>query len=864
MIWHNAESNEVLAEFQVDDKVGLSNGTVDERLAFYGQNVVSNIEKPSFLSLFLNQLKNKTVILLIIIAIISFIVSLMYKTVDFYSPLLIVAIVVINAVISAYHLFTSDNMLEKIKHYTNPTANVLREGILKSVNAAGLVPGDIILLEEGDYIPADARLIEANEFRCNESFLTGVEVPVEKYPNVTLEDITPLEKRSNIVFSGCSVVHGNAKAVIVATGFDTEIGRSTSILQQTGENRLPLQNKLEGIGKITNLAILVICALVFIIGVIQNFSAESFATMTLEMLLNAVALAVAAIPEGLPAITTIVIAIGIHRILEDQIIVKDADVAELLGRTDVICCDKTGVFTHNSMRVSRIFDGKKLTAVEEEGVDEAASLILRVATVCSTLSNDSTETAIEKACLTYNSMSKQDIDNLYPHIAEIPFNPDRKTMTVITMINEKPFAVVKGAAEAVIPSCVGCKREEILAVNEQLAGEAYRVVCVAMKPLAEIPANPSADDIEQNLTFVGLIGLDDPPRSNVYENIAACDAAGIKTLMITGDNLLTAKAVARRIGILKDGTEAITGAELSELSDEELAESIDKYSVFARVSPSDKLRIVKAWQQRGKIITITGDSVQDAEALAQAEVGCAIGRFGTDIAKGNADIIIQNNRFDSVVRAIKESRGLFSNIKKSVAYLFSCNFAEVLAVVFGLLIFKSVPLAAVQLLWINLLSDCAPAISLSMEKAENNIMTANPIISIRRIFDFKTVIAITAQSIFIAAATLISFGAGYDFGDKATAMTMAFATLGLSQIFHCVNNKFASSIFKKEILLNRFMNFSVLITLFIILFLIFTPAGFIFNMNILTFGQFAVCFALSVAIIPFTEILKLVLNKLVK
>lgn len=861
MIWHNAKPNDVLNELSVDDKIGLANGVADERLDYYGANVVTNIEKTSFLKLFLGQFKSKIVISLIIISLVSVIISLMYNKADYYSPLLIVAIIAVNAIVSAYHFYKSGNVLKKIKLYTNPTVSVLREGILKSINAANLVPGDIILLEEGDYIPADARLIEANEFRCNESFLTGVEVPVEKYPDILCDDITPVEKRSNMIFSGCSVAHGSAKAVVVATGFDTEVGKSTSILQQTGESRLPLQNKLEALGKIANLAILVICILVFIIGLIQNFSADKFAPMTVKMLLNSVALAVAAIPEGLPAITTIVIALGINRILEDQIIVKDADAAELLGRTDVICCDKTGVFTHNSMVVSRIFDGKKLLDLENDVIDESAATVLRAATVCSTLNNDSTESAIEKACLTYNAMSKRDVDGLYPHIAEIPFDSDRKTMTVITMINERPFAIVKGAAEAVVPKCIGCNCNEILEVNEKLANESFRILCVAMRPLDEIPANPSADDIENNLTFVGLIGLDDPPRSKVIEEIAACDAAGITTIMITGDNLTTAKTVARRIGVLKDGTEAITGAELSALSDEELAQNIQKYTVFARVSPNDKLRIVKAWQQHKKIVTITGDSIQDAEALAQAEVGCAIGKFGADIAKGNADIIIQNNRFDSVVSAIKESRGLFSNIKKSVFYLFSCNIAEILAFVFGLLIFKSAPLAATQLLLINLLTDCAPAISIGMEKAEVGIMHTKPLSSLGRIFDIKSIISVFAHSVFIAVMTLIAYSIGNNYSNSV-AMTMTFATLGFLQIFHSLNCKFSGSIFNKQFFANKFMNNSVLITLFAIMFLIFTPVGFLFELSILTFGQFMTCLALSVTVIPFCEILKFVLAKL--
>jgi len=864
MIWHSATSEEVLNELSVDHKSGLANGIVDQRIFEYGQNVVSNFEKPSFFKHFSAQFKNKTVILLLVIAVVSFIVALMYNEVNFFSPLLIVAIILINALISAYHIYNSDNLMENIKQITNPNVTVLREGIIKSVNAANLVPGDIILLEEGDYIPADARLIEANELRCNEATLTGVDVPVEKNPDDVFEDITPIEKRSNLIFSGCSVAHGTAKAVVVATGLETEIGRTASIIQQTGENRLPLENQLENIGKFVNLAILVVCVIVFLLGMIQNFSSGSFATMTLKMLINAVALAVAAIPEGLPAIATIVIAIGTHRILRDNIIVKDADAAELLGKTDVICCDKTGVFTHNKMVLEKLFNGKRVINLQEEGIDEASSILLQLATACSTLGNDSTEQAIEKACLAYNSMSKQDVDALFPKIAEIPFDSERKTMTVITMINEKPFAIVKGAPETVIPNCVGCNCEEILKLNESLADDAFRNVCIAMRPLQEIPANPNAEDIEHNLTFAALLCLNDPPRGGIIEDIASCDAAGIKTVMITGDNLTTAKTIARRIGILKDNTLAITGAELNEMSDEELFANIEKYSVFARVSPSDKVRIVKAWQQNNKIITITGDSVQDADALAIADVGCAIGKFGADVAKSNADIIIKNNRFDSIVHAVRESRGLFSNIKKSVFYLFSCNFAEILTVLFGMILFGMTPIAAVQLLWINLLTDCAPAISLSMESAEKNIMKFKPLSTIGRIFDSKSLISIALQSIFMAAITLISFNIGFNFNDSSTAMTMAFATLGLIQIFHCINNKFLGTIFNKSIFSNSFMNFAIGITLFIIIFLVLTPAGFVFGLNILTVSQLLTCILLAVSVIPFNEILKLIICKLLK
>ncbi len=855
MIWHSSDINEVLGELSVDDKKGLANGVAAERLEKYGQNVISKTEKLTFWQRFFLQLKGKTVIALLIISLISFGVGLAYADASFWSPLLIIAIVVINAFISAYYVFSCDNTLENIKKITNPAVKVLRDGIVKNISSQNLVPGDIIILEEGDYIPADARVIESNEFRCNEIVLTGVEVPVEK-SDCVLEEITPFERRSNMIYSGTSVAHGNAKAVVVSTAVNTEIGKTSLILEQTSENKLPLEASLSSIGKVANTFILIICVIVFVIALIQNFSAANFANTTLKSLVNSLALAVAAIPEGLPAITTIVIAIGMHRILKDNIIVKDASAAELLGKTDIICCDKTGVFTRNKMVLSKIYDGEKLWDLENESVDENITTILKLATACSTLENDSTEDAIEKASLVYNSMSLLDVKTLFPQITEIPFDSDRKTMTVITMINEQPIAIVKGAPETVIPNCIDCNNEEILKLNNELAEDAYRNVCIAMKKLDTIPVNPTSEEIERELTFVGLLSLYDPPREGVVDQIEACDKAGIKTVMITGDNLSTAKAIARRIGILKDGTFAITGPELDEMSDDELVANIDKYTVFARVSQNDKLRLVKAWQQNKKIVTITGDSVNDADALALADVGCAIGKFGADVAKSNADIIISNNRFGSIVDAIKESRGLFSNIKKSVNYLFSSNFAELLAVLFGLLIFKQMPVAAVGLLWINLLTDCAPAMALSMERAEDACSLKHSPSSINRIFNLKSSVSMLIQSVAIALVTLISFALGRGFDGGVVSATMAFTTLGIAQILHCLNNKYEGTLFGKKLFDNKFMNYAVILTVFIVLFLVFTPAGSLFGLTTLSFGQFVTALLLALVIIPVTEITK--------
>ena len=861
MIWHSSSTKEVLAHFNVDDKKGLANSECEEKLEIYGQNVISNIERPKFIKLFFNQFKSKTVIVLIIVAIISFVLSTVYNDVNSVSALLIIGIVVLNALISTYYIYNCQNTLESIKSYTNPTVTVLRDGIVKSINAAYLVMGDIIILEEGDYVPADARIIECNEFRCNEFNLSGNEVPIEKNADIILDDITPIEDRSNMIFSGSSVVHGNAKAVVVATGLNTEIGKTSAILQQTGDEKLPLQNNLDNIGKIANAVILAVCGVVFIISLVQNFATDNFAHMTVKMLMNSVALAVAAIPEGLPTIAAIVIALGIKRILKDGIIVKNTDAVETLGKTDILCCDKTGILTRNKMNVVKIFDGDKLCSFDENTPDEKILSVLKLATACTTLQNDSTEYAIEKANLTYNSMSLEDIEHIFPKISYVPFDSERKTMSVITMLNNKPLAIIKGAPETVVPKCPHCKTEEILKLNETLAGEGLRIVCIAIKELSELPANPTAEEIENDLVFVGLVALDDPPREGTVEDIAACISAGITPIMITGDNLKTASNVARRIGILRDGTEAISGEELSQMTDEELTENIEKYSVFARVTPADKLRIIKCWQSKCKSVAVTGDSLEDADSLGLADVGCAIGKYGADVTKGNADIIISNNRFHSVLKAIRESRGLFSNIRKSVFYLFSCNIGEMLAVFVGLILFGCMPVAAVQLLWINLLTDSAPAISLGFEKAEKDVMKYEGYF-VSRVFSAKTVISIALQSIYIAIITLVSFNLGNDFGDTAFASTFAFAVLGLSQMLHCFNCKFEGRIRFKKLFSNSFMNYSVIITTFIIIFLILTPAGALFGLETLNFLQFIICLGISFTIIPFTELVKAITKKL--
>ena len=786
MIWHSSSAEEVLKELKTDKDNGLANGIATERKNKFGKNVFNDENKKFFLKEFLSQLNNKFVYILFVIAIVSFAFSVYYKSNDFVSPLLIIAIVVLNALISAFYLSRGKAMLERLKKTTDPKATVIREGIRKYIDSSELVVGDIILLNEGDYISADARLIDAVSLRCNESSLTGESIPVEKNPQDVYPDITPLSQRKNMVYCGSSVIHGTAKAVVVGTGINTEIGKTDTIEKQTGKNTIPLQDSLDYTGKVSNIAILIICAAVFtaeFLITLKSGTQNQFAYLTVKTFLNAAALAVAAIPEGLPAISTIVVALGMQRLLKNGITVKRIKALETIGNTTVICADKTGILTHNKMQVKKIFNGNEISEDISQPAGAKTSMVLRLAASCSTLANDPTEAAIENACYDMNGVKKSDIEKLYPRLCTVPFDSVRKTMTSVNMINGRPVAITKGAPEIIAEKCAGEDSEKILKVNDAFAEESLRVVAIAIKQLEEIPANPNADEIETDMIFVGLIGLEDPPRTDSISSISDFSNAGIRTVMITGDNVITAKAVARRIGILKDGMIALTGNELENMSDDELYEKIDTVAVFARISPDDKLRIINILKKKGECVTVTGDSISDSEALAAADTGCVMGKMGTDVAKGKADIIDEHYNLGSLKKAIKESRAVFENIQKCVHYLLSCNFAELLIYFIGLLIFKIPPLAAVQLLWINLITDCTPAISLRMEPISSQVPIKKARRKNQRLISKEFLLQIPFDILFITVMSLISYSIGIKAG-TAVGASMLFVTLSTIQIFH--------------------------------------------------------------------------------
>ncbi len=856
MIWHSSPYESVLNELKTDAEHGLCASEAYERLEIYGKNTTARQSKSLFRR-FTEQLNNKIVYFLFIVAAVTFVVNLIYNPSDFYFPLLIIAVVVINSFISAFHIHRCDDALNNIKNAATPDVTVIRDGSTKSVSSDQLVPGDIIVLNEGDYITADARLIKAESFRCSESVLSGEIIPVDKSADIIEDDITLAIARKNMVFAGCSVVHGTAKAVVVETGLRTEIGKIDDINNQTSSEKLPITSTLESSGKIINIAILIICIIAFLIGLIQNFSSsEPFATVTVNSLMNAVALGISAMPESLPALSTIVVALGIQRMLSDNVTVKHTKALELLGKTEVFCVDKTGILTKNNMVMNCIYDGDSLVTLNDEPLPEKAAGVLQLAVSCSMLENDSTEKAIENAGEKYLSMTKTDVENIFPRLSHIPFDTARKTMTSINMIGGNPVAVVKGAPEILLEKCNMSNKQQVIEICDKLTSDAYRVLCIALKKLDEIPSSPNPDEIENGLTFVGLLGIFDPPQSDTVEAINVCNVAGIHTVMMTGDNVETAKAIAKRIGILKDDFQAITGAELEKMTDAELSEKIEKYTVFARISPEDKLRIIKAWQNNGKVVAATGNGTEDADALANADIGCAVGSCGTDIAKGTADVIVENKKFMSVINAIRESRGLFENVKKAVTYLLSCNFGELLTYILGMLIFSMPPLTALQLLWINMLTDCTSVISLTVEKSEFDVMRQKPLALSGHLFSKGAIINIMCDTAVITALALVSF--------KLGGSAMAFATLSMVQIFHSFNFKTHNTIFKADFKSNKFMNFTSVLVLFISIFLVVTPAGCLFGIETLTSAKFFTSLLLSFSIVPICEIKKLASRQIAK
>ena len=799
--WYSRPASEVLRELGTDRRRGLSGAEAAARQRKYGPNALKGSPPRPLLLRLLDQLKDPMILVLLAAAALSFLSS---GGEDWLDGAIILLIVVVNAAISISQENSAQQALDALRRMSAPKARVVRDGREERIEASALVPGDLIRLEAGDLVPADARLIESAGLKADESAMTGESVPVDKTAGEVLPPETGLGDRKNMVISSTVLTAGRGEAVVVATGMDTEVGRVAGLLMDQEESETPLQLKMEEISKALSFACLCVCAVMFGVGLLEGRA-------MVDMLLTAVSLAVAAIPEGLPAIVTIVLALGVQRLAGRGAIVKKLPAVETLGCAGVICSDKTGTLTQNKMTVRRVWTAPGVT---EEQVLSAAALCCDARWEEEKAVGEPTETALIEAARRAG-LRRSELEKDYPRQGEVPFDSGRKLMSTLHARPEGGWRVcVKGAPDVLLSRCRLSREERrrALAQNDAMAEGALRVLAVAVRDLDRRPAE-TAEAMERELTFLGLVGMMDPPRPEARAAVEECRRAGIKPVMITGDHKLTAVAVAKELGICGEGDLAVTGAELDFMPQETLEEDVERFAVYARVSPEHKTRIVNAWRKRGAVVAMTGDGVNDAPALKAAHIGCAMGKTGTDVAKEAADMILTDDNFATIVSAVAEGRGIYANIKKAIHYLLSCNIGEILTIFLATVLnFHQMPLAPVQLLWLNLVTDSLPALALGVEPVEEGVMDRKPRDARESLFTREFSLRLLWQGVMVGLLTLAAYVLGeYILSDPgeayAAANTMAFATLTLCQLFHAfdVRSEY-QSLFHIGVLSNRAMD----------------------------------------------------------
>jgi len=851
---HNISKEEVLKKYSVDAQKGLNALQLAKAKEQYGKNKLKEKKKKTNFQRFCDQFKDIMILILIIAAIVSFTIVCVEKNWgELFEPALILVIVILNAIMGVVQESKAEKALDALNNMSAPHARVLRDGEEKIIDASDLVPGDIIFLEAGDFVPADARLLKSTSLKSEESALTGESVPSEKDAEAEVEEKAPLGDRKNMVFSGCSITYGTATAIVTATGMDTEMGKIANLLAGEGESQTPLQKKLAQLGKYLGFVALGACAIVFVVGLLNGLD-------PIHIFMTAVSLAVSAIPEGLPAIVTIVLSIGVQRMVKRNALIRRLPAVETLGSASVICSDKTGTLTQNKMTVMKAYvDGDNDASDVNDSSNDSIKKLLTYGTLCCDGSvvftdgeeqhlGDPTETAIVLAAYK-NGILKDEINKTYPRVAGIPFDSDRKLMTSINNIDGKNVVIVKGAFDVMASRCTSGNIKKAKEITDALSAQALRVLAVGYKIIDTIPQELIPEEIESDLTFMGLVGMIDPPRPEAKVAVETCKKAGIKPVMITGDHVITASAIAKELGILNEGDLAITGTELDAMSDEELDAQVEKISVYARVSPENKIRIVKAWQRKGQVVSMTGDGVNDAPALKAADIGCAMGITGTDVAKGAADMTLTDDNFSTIVEAVREGRGIYANIKKVVGFLLGTNIGEVVAVFVAMMLWHVSPLLSMQLLWINLVTDSLPAIALGMEPVEADVMDRKPKPKDEGIFANGLGIRIVLQGLMFGILTLIAYYIGSNWtGDVAGGQTMAFMTLSLSQVLQSFNMRSEHSIFKIGIFTNKKLNLAVLGSLLLVLLVLFTPLQVAFKLIYLPIELYLI--ALGLILIP--------------
>ena len=870
--WFNKSIEEVKEELKVGTQ-GLSDEQVKEKREFYGLNELQAKKKKSLIVKFLEQFKDFMIIILIIAAVISGAVGY-YQGEGITDSIIILIVVIVNAIIGVAQESKAEKSLEALQKLSSHVTKVIRNGKVAVIPSKELVPGDIVILDTGDYVPADLRIIESANLKAQEASLTGESVPVDKNTDVINDEKIGLGDRTNMLFSSSLITYGRGKGIVVETGMNTEVGKIAGMINEVEETETPLQQKLNKLGKTLGIVAIVICVIIFIIGLL-------YGKEPIEMFMTAVSLAVAAIPEGLAAVSTIVLAIGVQRMVKKHAIVKKLPAVETLGSTTVICSDKTGTLTQNKMTVKKVFYNNKLVDLDDIDIDNLGDELEKLTYIsmfCNDtkvldgkLTGDPTETALID--MGFKLDFQPPILEKYERVKELPFDSDRKLMTTVHLFPNKYMVYTKGGVDELLSRCnsyvingnvntdIDEYKKEIAKQNEEMAKNALRVLAMAYKELDHEPTDEEMKTIESDLTYVGMVGMIDPPREEVKDAVEKCKTAGIKTVMITGDHKITAIAIAKALGILENEDEAITGSELEEMSDEDLIKNVRKYSVYARVSPEHKVRIVKAWQTNGEIVAMTGDGVNDAPALKTADIGCAMGIVGTDVSKEAADVILTDDNFATIVSSVEEGRRIYDNILKAIQFLLSSNVGEIIILFVAILMTPLLskwfnidvnlitPLLPIHILWINLVTDSLPALALAVDPAEKDIMNRKPLKPKQGVFTKGMTFRVIYQGIMIGVLTLVAFIIGLATPENELPVVniteangivrtlsaeevkveigqaMAFTVLALSELVHVFNirnNK--KSIFKTGIFNNSKLILATAVSAGLMLIVSFVPA----------------------------------------
>ena len=904
--WFTKKIEQVEKELKTNIDKGLSDEKIKEKREIYGYNELQAKKKKSIFIKFLEQFKDFMIIVLVIAAVISGVIGYMEGE-GITDSIIILIVVIVNAIIGVAQESKAEKSLEALAKLSSHATKVVRNGTVIVIPSKELVPGDIVVLDTGDYVPADLRIIESVNLKSQESSLTGESLPVEKNANVIDDPDVGIGDRTNMLFSSSLITYGRGKAIVTSTGMKTEVGKIAGILENTKKAETPLQIKLNKLGKTLGIVALAICAVIFIIGICIGKD-------PMDMFMTAVSLAVAAIPEGLAAVSTIVLAIGVQRMVKKNAIVKKLPAVETLGSSSVICSDKTGTLTQNKMTVKQIFYNnqlKNVSDIKEMSNNELEQLIF-ASVLCNDtkigkdneLTGDPTETALIDMGL--NLGINKNVFKEHNRINEVPFDSDRKLMTTINKFGDKYVVYTKGGVDELLKRCNsyiinGEIRKDLANFiklidenNERMAKNALRVLAMGYKELDHVPSEEEMKSIEKDLIYIGMVGMIDPPREEAKKAVEKCKTSGIKTVMITGDHKITAIAIARELGILEEDSEAITGAELEKISDEQLKKDIRNYSVYARVSPEHKVRIVKAWQENGEIVAMTGDGVNDAPALKTSDIGCAMGKVGTDVAKEAADVILTDDNFATVVSAVEEGRRIYDNILKAIQFLLSSNVGEIIVLFiailitpwlsnqFGIDINLIVPLLPIHILWINLVTDSLPALALAVDPAEKDIMNRKPTKSGKGVFTKGMTWRVIYQGIMIGLLTLIAFIIGLSTPESnlpivevtdangitrqlsqeevkvEIGQTMAFMTLAFSELVHIFNirnNK--KSILKTKVFNNKKLLLAVSVSALLMFVILFIPTlRHLFSIPVLPIGNIIEVILLVFAPLLIVEIFK--------